>query len=115
LDTSFAKVSIPDLESKCCDGSDEVQTTREEVQIGSDHNDRRPIDIVDEDDVDLKEGKNWKISEYVDGKLTYIHVSQAIKILLPRSVKLSSEEALGIQVSARKRTLKSHLRNLQIL
>lgn len=61
-----------------------MQTTREEVQIGSDHNDRRPIDIVDEDDVDLKEGKNWKISKYVDRKLTYIHVSQAIKILLPR-------------------------------
>jgi len=84
LDTSFAKVSIPDLESKCCDGSDEVQTTTEEVQIGSGNNDRRPIDTVDEDDMDLNGGKNWKISKYVDGKLTYIHVSQAIKILLPR-------------------------------
>lgn len=84
LDTSFAKVSIPDLESKCCDESDEMQATREEVETGSDDNAIRLVDSVDEDDVNLKGGKNWKISKYVDGKLTYIHVSQAIKILLPR-------------------------------
>ena len=84
LDTSFAKVSIPDLESKCCEETDEVQTTREEVENRSEDNDRRFIDSVDEDDVNLKGGKNWKISKYVDGTLTYIHVSQAIKILLPR-------------------------------
>ena len=77
-------MSNPDLESKCCDESDEVQATREEVEIASDDNDRTLIDSVDEDEVDLKGGKNWKISKYVDGKLTYIPVSQAIKIFLPR-------------------------------
>lgn len=84
LDTSFAKVSIPDLESKCCDESEEVQVKREEVKIGTDNDDRILVDSVDEDDVSLKGGKNWKISKNVDGKLTYIHVSQALKILLPR-------------------------------
>ena len=72
------------MESKCCDESDEVQATREEVEIGSEDNDRGIIDSVDKDEVDLKGGKNWKVSKYVDGKLTYIHVSQAIKILFPR-------------------------------
>ena len=66
LDTSFAKVSIPDLESKCCDESDEVQATREEVEIGSDDSDKTLVDSVDEDDVNLKGGKNWKISKYVE-------------------------------------------------
>ena len=84
LDTSFAQVPIPDFESKCCDVSDEVQTTSEEAQIGSDDNDKRPVNTVDEDDEDLKGGNYWNISKYVDGKLTYIHISQAIKILLPR-------------------------------
>lgn len=84
FDTSSANISIPDLESKCCDGSDEVQMTGEEVEIASDGNNRIPKDTVDEDDVDLKGGKNWKISKYIDRKLTYIHATQAIKILLPR-------------------------------
>ena len=84
LDTSFAKVSIPDLESKCCNESDEVQATGEEVEIGSDDNDRTLVDSVDKDGMNLEGGKNWKISKYVDRKLTYIHISQAIKLLLPR-------------------------------
>ena len=84
LDTSFADVSIPDVESKCCDESQEVQMTREEVEIESDGNNESAIKTGDEEDVDLKGGKNWKISKYVDGKLTFIHVTQAIKILLPR-------------------------------
>ena len=84
LDTSFAKVSIPDLESKCCNESDEVQATGEEVEIGSDDNGRTLVDSVDKDGMNLEGGKNWKISKYVDRKLTYIHISQAIKLLLPR-------------------------------
>ena len=37
---------------------------------------------VDADDLE-KGGGEWKISKCVNGQLTYIHVKQAIKILLP--------------------------------
>lgn len=47
---------------------------REEVEIGNDDDDRIFVDLVDEDDVSLKGGKNWKISKNVDGKLIYIYV-----------------------------------------
>ena len=36
------------------------------------------------DDGTDKGGRAWKISKYVNGRLTYMHVKQAIKILLPR-------------------------------
>ena len=54
LDAQPTFRNIPDLTSKCCDESDEIQATREEVEIGSDDSDRRLVDSVNEDDVNLK-------------------------------------------------------------
>ena len=85
LDTSFAHVSIPDVESKCCDESEEAPLRREEVATESDGENEFLVNTGDEEDEaneDLKGVKDWKISKRVNGKLTYIHVTQAIKILL---------------------------------
>ena len=86
LNSSFADVFIPDtvdVESKC-DESEDVQITELEVDVASGEDSELLVDTGDEDDVDLKGGKSWKISKYADGNMTSIHVTQAIKILLPR-------------------------------
>ena len=44
-----------------------------------DHKDENVVD-----DCTDKGGRAWKISKCVNGRLTYMHVKQAIKILLPR-------------------------------
>ena len=41
------------------------------------------VDFEQEAEVNLK-GKKWMISKMENGKLSYIYISQAIKILLPR-------------------------------
>ena len=37
-----------------------------------------------EDGVGMKQGQKWMISKVENGKLNYIHINQAIKLLLPR-------------------------------
>lgn len=41
------------------------------------------VDFEQEPEVNLK-GNKWMVSKMENGKLSYIHISQAIKILLPR-------------------------------
>jgi hypothetical protein len=88
LETSFANVNkdvisdaedideldIPYLNNNDEEKQNDDQDTTLELQSEDEENDS-------EDGVG---GKEWKLSKVVNGKTTYIHIKQAIKLLLPR-------------------------------
>lgn len=39
---------------------------------------------VNDGDIKSEKGSEWKISKMVDGRMTYIHINQALKLILPR-------------------------------
>ena len=60
------------MESKY-DESEDVQMTKQEVDIARGEASKLLFDTGDEDDVNLNDGEVWKIRKYVNGNLTSIH------------------------------------------
>ena len=75
-----------DMESDFEENGDRESERVEEQEIDDEPED----ELVEEKDVGQveeekgKKGEKWKISKLVDGRMTYIHIKQAIKLILPR-------------------------------
>ena len=63
-------------EEECENSQEDYTTAHDEIlETGEDEL---------ENEMKTKQGKKWMISKFEDGKLNYIHINQAIKVLLPR-------------------------------
>lgn len=91
IDKSFAIIN-EDVESEC-----NLETNPEETEDGinmhnesyQDDNEETTVELnvetTEDPEVDDScSGRNWKISKWVEGSMTYIHIKQGLKILLPR-------------------------------
>ena len=75
-DAVLIRTNAPPRSGVC--GEEEVKDHKDE-NVGNDGTD--------------KGGRAWKISKCLNGRLTYMHVNQAIKILLPREyISCSSQK-----------------------
>ena len=87
LDKTYAEAK-----DRLCDVDDDIETAvnddEEENECNSDDEQEEEEEQEEngdskEDDINAK-GKEWKISKVVGNRTTYIHVKQALKLILPR-------------------------------
>lgn len=92
LTSSFTYASLEDLKSKCQDkrDEDELNVNYEEdkmdnnVDDGEDHGGKDETNTDEEMGDNEQGGRKWKVSRYSNGSLSYLHIKQALKLLLPR-------------------------------
>lgn len=89
---SFTYTSLEDLESQCQDKRDEDELNvncdedkvPDNVDDGGDHGCNDSINTNEEMGDTEQGGRKWKVSRYSNGSLSYLHIKQALKLLLPR-------------------------------
>ena len=89
---SFANVTLVDLETLCTGDNEEIESNEndagEETSSSAANESENQEDNVSEGEEETAEGdkggRAWKVSRYTDGKLTYLHIKMALKLLLPR-------------------------------
>lgn len=85
IDKSFAIIN-EDLESQCneeeTDGN--IDTHSEADRDSFESTAEFDVHTEEHPEVEGSAGMMWKISKCVDGKMTYIHIKQGLKLLLPR-------------------------------
>ena len=93
LSKSFKYASLEDLESHCSGDKEEVESYgNDDDDKTADNNENDGEDRGGQEDTDAEEengdndagGRKWKVSRYTNGRLTYLHIKQALKLLLPR-------------------------------
>lgn len=112
LEKSFTIIN-QEIESKCNEEETEdcANAHSEDTETYQDDSEEKTVEVDSETAQDPQaemSGRNWKISKSVDGNLTYIHIMQALKLLLPHEyTSLLPKQALGITVSPWKGTFES--------
>jgi len=93
LSKSFKYASLEDLESHCSGDKEEVEsygnddddkTADNKENDGEDRGGQEDTDAEEENGDTDTGGRKWKVSRYTNGRLTYLHIKQALKLLLPR-------------------------------
>lgn len=92
LTRSFTYASLEDLESQCQDKSDEAELNvncqedkvADNVDDDDDHGGKDEPNADEEMGDTEQGGLKWEVSRYSNGSLSYIHIKQALKLLLPR-------------------------------
>lgn len=94
-----------DMESVLEENGDKETESVEEQEMDEDAQQKQ----MEEKDVDQvkekrdKTGDKWKVSKLVGGRMTYIHIKQAIKLILPREyiARCRQKPPLGCKVPSR--------------
>ena len=89
LGKSFADVPLAELESLCTVDYEEVEAhVSDEEEEQEEDQEGLVENVIEEEDKESEEGdvggRAWKVSTHTDGRLTYLHIKRALKLLLPR-------------------------------